>query len=113
MKNTTKISNAEKLLEDKLLNEMDYPASDDIYNRLEKESDIDPEDISKKKEVIKIDQNPAWNEKNFNQDKSGNDLDVPGAELDDDQENNGSEDEENNFYSIGGDNHNDLEEGKE
>jgi hypothetical protein len=40
------------------------------------------------------------------------DLDIPGAELDDKQEEIGSEDEENNYYSIGGDNHNDLEEDK-
>ena len=32
-----------------------------------------------------------------------------GFELDDKQENIGSEDEENNSYSIGGDNHNNLE----
>jgi hypothetical protein len=38
------------------------------------------------------------------------DLDVPGSDLDDEQEDIGSEDEENNFYSIGGDDHNDLEE---
>ena len=50
------------------------------------------------------------NEKNFNQDKSGSDLDIPGSELDDEQEAIGSEDEENNGYSIGSDNHNDLEE---
>ncbi len=43
-------------------------------------------------------------------DFSGNDLDVPGSELDDEQESVGSEDEENNNYSLGGDNHEDLEE---
>lgn len=32
-------------------------------------------------------------------DFTGDDLDVPGSELDDEQENIGSEDEENNFYS--------------
>ena len=37
-----------------------------------------------------------WNEKSFGEDKSGDDLDVPGSELDDEQEKNGSEDEENN-----------------
>ena len=42
----------------------------------------------------------------------GNDLDVPGSELDDKQENIGSEDEENNYYSLGGDGHNNLEEDK-
>jgi hypothetical protein len=40
-------------------------------------------------------------------------LDVPGAELDDSGESIGEEDEENNYYSIGGDNHNDLEEGQD
>ena len=40
------------------------------------------------------------------------DLDVPGAELDDTQEAIGSEDEENNYYSLGGDDHEDLEEDK-
>ena len=39
-----------------------------------------------------------------------NELDVPGAELDDDMEVIGEEDEENNYYSLGGDEHNDLEE---
>jgi hypothetical protein len=48
--------------------------------------------------------------KSFEDDMSGGDLDIPGAELDDKQEEIGSEDEENNYYSIGGDNHNDLEE---
>ena len=87
-----------------------YPENEDIYNKFNKEFDIDPENISKNKEIIKIEKNPTWNEKNFNQDKSGNDLDIPGAELDDEQENIGSEDEENNGYSIGSDNHNNLEE---
>ncbi len=32
-------------------------------------------------------------------------LDVPGAELDDANESIGEEDEENNYYSLGGDNH--------
>lgn len=50
------------------------------------------------------------NEKVFSEDMVGDDLDVPGSELDDKQEFIGSEDEENNYYSIGGDNHNDLDE---
>jgi hypothetical protein len=43
-------------------------------------------------------------------DFSGKDLDIPGSELDDASESIGSEDEENNSYSLGGDNHEDLEE---
>jgi hypothetical protein len=35
----------------------------------------------------------------------GDQLDVPGSELDNAQEDIGSEDEENNYYSLGGDNH--------
>ncbi|TRX43133.1 hypothetical protein [Flavobacterium restrictum] len=87
-----------------------YPENEDIYNKFDKEFDIDPENISINKESIKIQKNPTWNEKNFDQDQSGDDLDIPGTELDDDQENIGSEDEENNSYSIGGDDHNDLDE---
>jgi hypothetical protein len=41
------------------------------------------------------------------------DLDIPGAELDDQDENIGEEDEENNYYSLGGDDHDDLEETNE
>ena len=87
-----------------------YPEDEDIYNKFNKEFDIDPENLSKNKDIIKIDKSANWNEKNLNQERSGNDLDVPGTELDDDQEYIGSEDEENNSYSIGGDNHNNLDE---
>jgi hypothetical protein len=45
-------------------------------------------------------------------DFAGSDLDVPGSELDDASEEVGSEDEENNNYSLGGDNHQDLDEDK-
>ncbi len=38
------------------------------------------------------------------------DLDVPGSDLDDNEEELGEEDEENNYYSIGGDRHENLEE---
>lgn len=40
------------------------------------------------------------------------DLDIPGAEEDDANEAIGEEDEENNYYSLGGDAHEDLEEDK-
>ena len=43
-------------------------------------------------------------------DFTGKDLDVPGTELDDVDEATGNEDEENNIYSLGGENHADLEE---
>jgi len=46
----------------------------------------------------------------LDEEQSEDDLDIPGSELDDQQENIGSEDEENNYYSIGGDDHIDLDE---
>ena len=46
------------------------------------------------------------NEEGFKKNISGSDLDVPGAELDDDAESIGEEDEENNDYSLGADNEN-------
>ena len=86
-----------------------YPPSEDIYNR-EQHTEIDPEDLLTKKTPDMME--GELNEKDFDDDMTGGDLDVPGAELDDEQESVGSEDEENNYYSLGGDNHNDLEEDK-
>ncbi|MFV8373660.1 hypothetical protein [Flavobacterium sp. LB2P74] len=87
-----------------------YPPSEDIYNQFHKEMEIDPEDVSKKKSPVEINNIRKLNEKNFEEDVSGGDLDIPGSELDDEMENSGNEDEENNHYSIGGDNHSNLEE---
>ncbi|MES1221588.1 MAG: hypothetical protein ABUT20_39170, partial [Bacteroidota bacterium] len=74
-----------------------YPAKDDIYNT-DKEEPLEEDEItgkiSTKKKKAALDM----------------DLDVPGAEADDKNELVGEEDEENNYYSLGGDNHNDLEE---
>lgn len=83
----------------------DYPASEDIYVKGIEDLDVDPENTAKMKKPNEID-----GKENFQNNIPGNDLDVPGSELDDQQESIGSEDEENNYYSIGGDNHNDLEE---
>jgi len=87
-----------------------YPDSEDIYNKSHEEKEIDPEDTSKTKDPNYND--GLNNEKDFDEDVSGADLDVPGSELDDEQENVGSEDEENNYYSLGGEDHENLEENK-
>jgi hypothetical protein len=72
-----------------------YDKQDDIYSKDEEETF--EEDISEKKLKRK--------------DKSLDDgLDIPGTELDDADEIIGEEDEENNYYSLGGDNHEALEE---
>jgi hypothetical protein len=75
-----------------------YKKEDDIYNR-EKEVPLGSEDQEDGQSRMS-DKSP------------GDDLDIPGAELDDANENIGEEDEENNYYSLGGDNHEDLEEDK-
>lgn len=64
-----------------------YSSDEDIYNR-------------EKKEVLHSDEGSSMDQ----------DLDVPGSELDDADEIIGEEDEENNYYSLGGDDHNDLDE---
>lgn len=88
-----------------------YPSNEDIYRKFKEERDIDPENPARKKGPVEI--LGTRNEKDFEEDVSGADLDIPGSEADDMSELIGSEDEENNYYSLGGDNHNDLEEDRE
>lgn len=74
-----------------------YPSKEDIYNKGKREDDINPDDNSK----IKEEKPGEENDKKL----TGEDLDVPGSELDDREEEIGEEDEENNYYSLGGDKH--------
>ena len=76
-----------------------YKTEDDIYSK-EKEEPLEDEDLPGKKKSARTDKN------------LGDDLDIPGAELDDADESIGEEDEENNYYSLGGEDHDDLEEDK-
>lgn len=82
-----------------------YPESEDTLS------------VGHKKEVIPLDgdlndSGPTAQSFKPAEPKQGleSDLDVPGAELDDVEELLGEEDEENNYYSLGGDRHEDLEE---
>ena len=73
-----------------------YRKEDDIFHR-EREEHLEDEDSIRRRIG--------------NEDRGvGADLDIPGVEQDDPGEAIGEEDEENNYYSLGGDNHNDLEE---
>jgi len=73
-----------------------YPPNEDIFRKSRKEKLLEPEDP-----VLKI----------IGDHKVGDvGLDVPGSELDDADEAIGNEDEENNYYSLGGDEHDDLDE---
>lgn len=75
-----------------------YPEKDDIYSREQEEHlNEDGSAIKAEKKTEKL---------------LGDDLDVPGSELDDADEQLGEEDEENNYYSLGGENHEDLEDDK-
>jgi hypothetical protein len=80
-----------------------YPASEDIYNNSEKVKTLDSEETIPSNKI----KDGEWNEKGLEEDLTGDDLDVPGSELDDESEETGNEDEENNYYSLGGDNHDD------
>ena len=100
MKNSEEKKSGSENEIDRNLEQLKYPASEDIYNQEEKQKNIDPDNITNGKT---IDQKEGeWNENSFNidkEDKIGDNLDVPGSELDDTQEEIGSEDEENNYYS--------------
>ena len=91
-----------------------YPPSEDIYSqnqRVENTVQMDAfGDGGKIEKIYDAKGIEVNNEKDFDDDVSGSDLDIPGSELDDEQEDIGNEDEENNYYSIGGDRHEDLEE---
>jgi len=88
----------------KVYGDPEYDASEDIYSRDEK---IDSDDLDDLDDDLK----PA--KRKSKKKLPGDDLDVPGSELDDADEKIGEEDEENNYYSLGGDDHNDLEEDKD
>lgn len=69
---------------------------------LEENEDYDEDFLPTIRKRIHTPDDDDWNTENFDTDHSGDDLDVPGSELDDDEEEIGSEDEENNYYSLGG-----------
>lgn len=77
-----------------------YPSDEDIYSKDREEADIDPENILEVKKIVQKAGKP--NEKDFDDDVSGDDLDIPGSN-DDDNDFVGNEDEENDYYSLGDD----------
>ena len=102
MKNSDKKDTANENKIEKNLEQLDYPASEDIYNKEEKVKNINPDNITNEKTIDQTEEDQNKNNLNIDKEKQlGDDLDVPGSELDDDQEEIGSEDEENNFYSEG------------
>jgi hypothetical protein len=108
--NNSKVTVQQSCIKEKVANNAYplYPSNDDIFVKCHEEKDINPENIADNSTYNA--KSFTKNGKNYNEDIYGSDLDVPGSELDDEQENIGNEDEENNYYSIGGDDHNDLDE---
>ncbi len=87
-----------------------YPFDEDIYRQYKKEGEGDPEDSMQ----LKMSNENAGvdNEKEFRENPTGGNSDVPGSALDDDRESVGSEDEENKYNSLGDDDPADLEDDK-
>ena len=72
------------------------------------EADVTAEDLmllgEKDQDMDMGEDEDIRNRSGFPLDRTGDDLDIPGAEVDDANEDLGEEDEENNYYSLGGDN---------
>lgn len=85
-----------------------YPPSEDIYSNYTREEQVDIEQPFNIKTTI--DKLKSSTQESTDDNLTGDGLDIPGAELDDYEEFIGSEDEENNYYSLGGDNHENLDE---
>jgi hypothetical protein len=80
------------------------PPGEDIYKQEEKVARIDADEdgfVTNSGKLIT---------ENANEETSIAGLDVPGADIDADQEALGQGDEENQYFSLGGDNHENLEE---
>lgn len=82
-----------------------------LYNSASVTSGEDAENLQKAALDNTDEEGEELAEVGFGEDVSGSDLDVPGAELDDEIEDIGSEDEENNTYSRGGVNNDNMTEG--
>lgn len=80
--------------QDENLERMNYPENEDIFNQ-EAHVSLDGDGIPETDSV--------------SNDEITDGLDIPGSEMDDQQQIIGSEDEENNYWSLGGDNHESLE----
>jgi len=80
--------------------------NDDLGIRRGTESDVNSDDLA----VLNSTNDEIGVPQNVSNAELDSDLDIPGAELDDEQENIGEEDEENNYYSLGGDRHEAQEE---
>lgn len=80
--------------------------NDDLGIRSGTEADVSDDDLA----VLNSTNDEIGMPQNVSNEDLNTDLDIPGSELDDDNESIGEEDEENNYYSLGGDRHENQEE---
>lgn len=81
-------------------------SNDDLDIRPGTEADVTEDDLAilnSSNDEIGTPQNISNEDLNSGEIETGIELDVPGSELDDKNEDIGEEDEENNYYSLGGD----------
>jgi hypothetical protein len=81
-------------------------ADDDLEIKEGTEADVDDDDLA----ILNSSDAEIGRPQNVSNEDLDTDLDVPGSELDDENEVVGEEDEENNYYSLGGDRHESQEE---
>jgi len=81
-------------------------ANDDLEIKPGTEADVNDDDL----EILNSTNDEIGMPQNVSNEDLNTDLDIPGSELDDDNESIGEEDEENNYYSLGGDRHESQEE---
>jgi hypothetical protein len=79
---------------------------DDLGINMGTEADVDDDDLA----VLNSTDAEIGTPQNVSNEDLDTDLDIPGSELDDENESIGEEDEENNYYSLGGDRHESQEE---
>src|SRR6476620_2955924 len=79
---------------------------DSLGIRMGNEADVTDDELS----VLNSTDAEIGTPQNVSNEDMESDLDIPGSELDDDNEQIGEEEEENNYYSLGGDRHEGQEE---
>lgn len=113
------LANSSRLSRDSIKNSNtdNGPEEEDDNDDLEivrgTEADVTPEDLEllgDKDEDMDMGDDELLRSRSRVDEVEEDDLDIPGAELDDPDEAIGEEDEENNYYSLGGDRHESLEE---
>ncbi len=79
---------------------------DDLHIEMGTEADVDSDDLA----ALNSTDAEIGTPQNVSNEDLNTDMDIPGSELDDADEERGEEDEENNYYSLGGDRHEAQEE---